>query len=104
MLRRILTDCFHGIHIDLHENSQFNKQKPRYVLSCLCGMVHIKDPLLLIEKSSWWSGSNRFPLIISVILNYILSHITTNKNVLSVSLNKTFPSFLSRPASAPRLV
>ena len=27
-----------------------------------CGMVHIKDPLLLIEKSNPCSGSSRFPL------------------------------------------
>ena len=30
-----------------------------------CGMVHIKDPLLLIEKSSPCSGSSMFPLSLS---------------------------------------
>ena len=28
----------------------------------VCGLVHIKDPLLLIEKSCPYSGGSRFPL------------------------------------------
>ena len=28
----------------------------------VCGMVYIRDPLLLIEKHSPCSGSSRFPL------------------------------------------
>ena len=60
----------------------------------VCGMVHIKDPLLLKRKSSPCSGSTRFPLSLSE-WSFIICHITINKNVLSVSLNKTFlPSFL----------
>ena len=31
----------------------------------VCGMVHIKDPLLLIEKSSPCSGDSWFPLSLS---------------------------------------
>ena len=31
----------------------------------VCGMVYIKDPLLLIEKSSQSSGGSRFPLSLS---------------------------------------
>ena len=31
----------------------------------VCGMVHIKDPLLLIEKCSPCSGNNRFPFLLS---------------------------------------
>ena len=31
----------------------------------VCGMVHIKDPLLLIGKSSPYSSGSRFPLSIS---------------------------------------
>ena len=30
----------------------------------VCGMVHIKELLLLIEKSSQCSGKNRFPLLL----------------------------------------
>ena len=42
-------------------------------MSCpVCGMVHIKDPFLLIKKSS---------------------HITEKLNVLNVLLNKTYSSF-----------
>ena len=48
------------------------------------GMMHIKEPLLLIGRSSPCSGGSRFPLS-------LFNH---EKNVLSTSLNKTFPSFL----------
>ena len=50
---------------------------------------------LLIKKSSPCGGS-RFPLsrYPSGPLPYVRCHITVNKNVLSASLNKTFPSFL----------
>ena len=43
------------------------------------GMMHIKEPLLLIGKSSL-CGGNGFPLV--------------SLNVLSASLSKIFPSFL----------
>ena len=52
-------------------------------------MVHLKEPLLVIGKSSLCSG-------VSVLygpLPYVQCHIIVNKNVLNVSLNKTFPSF-----------
>ena len=46
----------------------------------VCGMMHIKEPLLLIGKSSPCGGSG-FPL--SCYLNgpllYVLRHITVNK-------------------------
>ena len=53
----------------------------------VCGMVHIKDPLLLIEK--------RFPLLLSEH-SFIICPMPYNhkQNVLSVLLNKTFSSFL----------
>ena len=61
----------------------------------VCGMVHIKEPLLLIGKSSLCGGS-RFPLSLSewsfTICPMPYKH--KLKNVLSASLNKTFPSFL----------
>ena len=37
-----------------------NKGRGRYYP--VCGMVHIKEPLLLIGKSSLYSGGSRFPL------------------------------------------
>ena len=61
----------------------------------VCWMVHIKEPLLLIGKSSLCGGS-RFPFSLSEwsLTICLTPYITINKNVLSVSLNKTFPSFL----------
>ena len=60
----------------------------------LCGMVHIKEPLLLIGKSSLCGGS-RFPFSLSEwSLTICLTPYNRKINVLSVSLNKTFPSFL----------
>ena len=46
----------------------------------VCGIMHIKDPLLLIEKSSTCSGGSGFPLSLSVLspLPWGL-HITINK-------------------------
>ena len=57
----------------------------------VCGMMHIKEPLLLISQCD---GSG-FPLsfYLSGPLPYARHHITVN-NMLSASLNKTFPSFL----------
>ena len=52
----------------------------------LCGVVHIKEPLLLIGKSSPCSGRSGFPLSQSEWpLSYVWRHI---------NVNKTFPSFL----------
>ena len=60
----------------------------------VCGMVHIKDPLLLIGNSSPYSGSIRSPLAIwMVFLPYIQCQIDVLSVVLSTLLNKTFPSF-----------
>ena len=61
----------------------------------VCGMMYIKEPLLLIRKSSP-CGSSGFPLCLRGHLPHVWCHITIKK-VLSVSLNKTFPSFLPIP-------
>ena len=50
----------------------------------VCGMVHIKEPLLLIDKSSLCGGSG-FPFSLS-------EWSLTVYKMLSVSLNKTFLS------------
>ena len=59
------------------------------------GVVHIKDSLLLIGKSSLCSGGSGFPFSLYewsfTICLMPYSHV---KKVLSVFLNKTFPSFL----------
>ena len=60
----------------------------------VCGMVHVKEPLLFIRKSSPCGGS-RFPLSLSEWFFTICpTPYNRTKNVLSASLNKTFPSFL----------
>ena len=59
-----------------------------------CGMVHIKEPLLLIGKSNPCGGSG-FPLSLSEWSFTICPMpYNCNKNVLSASLNKTFTPFL----------
>ena len=67
------------IHRAASTSSQYNKGRGMYYH--VCGMVHIKDPLLLIDKSSLCPTS------------YFQRHITVNKMEL----------FLG-PATAPRLV
>ena len=59
----------------------------------VCGMVHIKEPLLLIDKSSLCGGSG-FPFSLSEwSLTICLTRYNRRlKNVLSASLNKTFLS------------
>ena len=60
----------------------------------VCEIVHIKEPLLLIWKSSP-CGSSGFPLSLSEwSFTICLTPYNHKENVLSVSLNKTFPSFL----------
>ena len=59
----------------------------------VCEMVHIKEPLLLIGKSSPCSDSG-FPLSVSEWSFTICPTPYNRKNVLSASLNKTCPSFL----------
>ena len=56
----------------------------------VCGMVHIKEPLLLLVKSSVCGGSG-FPFSLS---EWSLTPYNRKQNVFSASLNKTFPSFL----------
>ena len=61
----------------------------------VCEMVHIKEPLMLIGKSSLCGGSV-FPLSLSEWSFTIICLTPYNRkeNVLSASLNKIFPSFL----------
>ena len=64
----------------------------------VCGMVHIKEPLLLIEKSSL-SGGSGFPRSLSECFFTIsLTPYNRKQNVLSASLNKTSLSLSKRIA------
>ena len=59
----------------------------------VCVMMHIKEPLLLIGKSSLCGGSG-FPLSLSEwSFTICVTPYNRKYNVLSASLNKTFPSF-----------
>ena len=69
--------------------------KGRSMYYPVCGMMHIKEPLLLIRKSSPCGGS-RFPLSLYVwFFTICLTSYHRKQNVLSASLNKIFPSFRS---------
>ena len=58
----------------------------------VCGMMHIKEPLLLIGKSSPCGGSG-FPFSLSEwSFTICLTPYNRRQNVLSASLNKTFLS------------
>ena len=60
----------------------------------ICGMMHIKEPLPLIGKSSPCGGSG-FPFSLSEwSFTICLTPYNRKWNVWSASLNKTFPSFL----------
>ena len=66
--------------------------KVRGIWNPLCGMMHIKEPLLLVGKSSPCGGSG-FPLSLSEWSSTIcLTPYNRKQNVLSTSLNKIFPS------------
>ena len=70
--------------------------KDRGMCYPVCGMVHIKEPLLLIGKSSP-CGRSMFPFSLSewsFTICECLTPYNRKSNVLSVSLNKTCPSFL----------
>ena len=61
--------------------------KGRNMCYPVCGMMHIKEPLLLFGKISLY-GSSGFPLSLS---KWSLTPYNCKYNVLSASLNKTFP-------------
>ena len=96
-IKRLTVFCCLFIFISVHFSFQPVLHdwcnKGRGMCYPVCRMVHVKEPLLLIGKSSPCGGS-RFPLLLSVwCFTNVWRHITVNK-LCSASLNKTFPSFL----------
>ena len=98
MVRWVVGSILHGVD----PLSYFSSQpvlhdwcnKGRGMCYPVCGMVHIKEPLLLIVKSSLCVGS-AFPFSLSGrSLTICLTPYNRKENVLSASLSKTFPSFL----------
>ena len=70
----------------------------------VCGMQHIKEPLLLIEKSSLCGGGSGFPFSLSEwFFTICLTPYNRQYNVLSVSLNKAFPSLINKTVSVKLL-
>ena len=59
-----------------------------------CGMMHIKEPLLLIGKSSPCGGSRFPPSQSEWSFTICMTPYNPKQNVLSASLNKIIPSFL----------
>ena len=69
--------------------------KSRGMCYPVCGMMHIKEPLLLIGKSSPCSGDSGFPLSLSE-WSFTICPTPYNRKIKCVEcvVNKTFPSFL----------
>ena len=71
--------------------------KGRGICYPLCGMMHIKESLLLIEKSSPYRGCG-FPLSLAEwSFTICLTPYNRKYNVLSALLNKTFSSSFLLP-------
>ena len=69
--------------------------KDRGMCYPVCGMMHIKEPLLLIGKSSPCCGSGFFTLsLYKWFFAIYLTSYNRKTNVLSASLNKIFTYFL----------
>ena len=56
---------------------------------CVGGMVHVKDPLLLIGKNSPCGGSG-FPFTISMLLYHMSNTVTVNKGARCSSVVRVF--------------
>ena len=70
-------------------------QRPWYMLSCLWYGAY-KKPLLVIEKNSPCGGGIKFSLLLSEwSFTICLTPCNRKENVLSVSLNKTFPFIIT---------
>ena len=67
--------------------------KDRGVCYPVWGLVHINEPLLKIEMGTHVAAAGFLSRYLSGCLPYVRRYITVN-NVLSASLNKTFPSFI----------
>ena len=98
MVRWVIGSILHGVdplsYISFQHVLQDWCNKDCGMCYPVCGMVHIKEHLLLIDKSSLCDSSG-FPFSLSEwSLTICLAPYIRKINVLSASLNKTFPSFL----------
>ena len=86
MVRWIVIPILHGGHIELFlvpaSAPRLVSQRPGMCYPA-CGVVHIKESLLLIEKSNPCSGGTGFlSRSLSGPLPYVRRHITVNKMCL----------------------
>ena len=96
MVRWVVESILHGVD----PLSYFSFQpvlhdwcnKGRGMCYPVCGMVHIKEPLLLIDKSSLCGDSGFHFSLSEWSLTICLTPYNRGKNVLSASLNKVFLS------------
>ena len=92
MVRWVVGSILHGVdplsYFSFQPVLHDRCNKGRDMYYPVCGMVHIKEPLLLIGKSIPCGGSG-FPLSLSEWFFTIIM-----SDVLSVLLNKTFPSLV----------
>ena len=78
MVQWVVGSFLHGGPIELF-HVPASAPRGRGMCYPVCGMVHIKEPLLLIRKSSPCGGSG-FPLSLSEwSFTYVRRHITVNK-------------------------
>ena len=68
--------------------------KGRGMCYAVCVMMHIKEPLILIGKSSSCGGSEFLVSLFKWSFTICLTPYDRKLNVLTASLNKTFPSFV----------
>ena len=97
MVRRVVGSILHGVD----PLSYFSFQpvfrdwcnKGRGMCYSVCGMEHIKEPLLLIGKSSPCSGGSGFPLSLSE-WSFTICPTPYNRKIKCVGcvVKKTFPS------------
>ena len=103
MVRWVFGSILHGGPIELfHLQPEFHDRcnKIRGVCYPVCEMMYIQEPLLVIGKSIPCGGS-RFTLSLSErSFKICLTPYNRKTNMLSASLNKTFPSFtdVARPS------
>ena len=65
----------------------------------VCGMIHIKEALLLIGKSSICGGIGFLLSLLECPFTICVTLFNRKENVLSVSINNTFASFFEWAAS-----
>ena len=91
MVRCVVGSITHGVPLSQCSTTGITKAVVFVILSE--GVMHIKEPLLLIENNTHVAAGGFLSRYLSWPLPHVWRHITVKLNMSSVSLNKTFPSF-----------